>query len=185
MYSAIKQNGKPLYKMAREGIEVERSTRAVHISRYEVLDFRPGERAELDVRVACSKGTYIRSLAVDLGEALGFPARVAELRRTAAGPFTLAECVSLESLEAHKAQEDIAGMDALLKPMDLALEQFPLLKLPESSGFYLQQGQPVLVRNAPRGGMVRIALDTGEFLGLGEMLDDGRVAPRRLVVSSR
>jgi tRNA pseudouridine55 synthase len=69
--------------------------------------------------------------------------------------------------------------------MDEALRHIPLLKLPESSGFYLRQGQPVLVPNAPCDGMVRVALETGEFLGLGEILDDGRVAPRRLVVSGR
>jgi tRNA pseudouridine55 synthase len=69
--------------------------------------------------------------------------------------------------------------------MDRALEHLPLLRLPESSGFYLSQGQPVLVRNAPCNGMVRVALESGEFLGVGEILDDGRVAPRRLVVSGR
>ena len=76
------------------------------------------------------------------------------------------------------------ALDALLQPADTALEQFPLLKLPQSSGFYLQQGQPVLVPNAPCDGMVRVALETGEFLGLGEILNDGRVAPRRLVASN-
>jgi tRNA pseudouridine55 synthase len=185
MYSAIKQGGKPLYKLAREGVEVDRAARCVRIHRFDLRDFRGGEIAEIDVHVACSKGTYIRSLAVELGEALGVPAHVGRLRRTAVGPFALEHSVTLELLESLRESGDVAAMDALLKPMDEALGHFPLLRLSESSGFYLRQGQPVLVRNAPRDGMVRVALETGEFLGLGEILDDGRVAPRRLVVSGR
>ncbi|MFK7828540.1 MAG: tRNA pseudouridine(55) synthase TruB [Congregibacter sp.] len=183
MYSAIKQNGQPLYKLARQGIEVERKLRTVRISRFDVLAYRAGARAELDVSIACSKGTYVRSLCVDLGERLGVPAHVQMLRRTAAGPFSLNECVSMAALESLRENNKLLEMDALLKPTDEALGHIPLLRLPESSGFYLRQGQPVLVPNAPCDGMVRVALETGEFLGLGEILDDGRVAPRRLVVS--
>jgi tRNA pseudouridine55 synthase len=185
MFSAIKQGGQPLYKLARAGVEVERSPRTVTIFRLDLLDFRPGPRAEADVRISCSKGTYIRSIAMDLGECLGTGGHVSALRRTQAGPFELSGCVTLATLEALRERDDLAGMDALLKPMDEALTHIPLLKLPESSGFYLRQGQPVLVPNAPCDGMVRVALETGEFLGLGEILDDGRVAPRRLVVSAR
>ena len=76
-------------------------------------------------------------------------------------------------------------MDALLLPADAALSGLPLLQLSESGGFYLRRGQPVQVPNAPSNGMVRVALETGEFLGVGEILDDGRVAPRRLVVTGR
>jgi tRNA pseudouridine55 synthase len=183
MYSAIKRDGQPLYKLARAGIEVERQPRPVTIKALEVLAFRPGARAEVDVRVLCTKGTYVRSLAMDLGEALGVGGHVTALRRTKAGPFVLAECVTVGALEALHGSQDLAAMDALFKPTDTAVAHMPLLKLPESSGFYLRQGQPVLVPNAPRDGMVRVALETGEFLGLGEILDDGRVAPRRLVVS--
>lgn len=183
MYSAIKRDGQPLYKLARAGIEVERQPRPVTIMSLEVLAFRPGVHAEVDVRILCSKGTYVRSLAMDLGEALGVGGHVTALRRTKAGPFELAECVTMPAVEALHASEDLAAMDAFLKPTDTAVAHMPLLKLPESSGFYLRQGQPVLVPNAPRDGMVRVALETGEFLGLGEILDDGRVAPRRLVVS--
>lgn len=183
MYSAIKRDGQPLYKLARAGIEVERQPRPVNIMSLEVLAFRPGVRAEVDVRILCSKGTYVRSLAMDLGEALGVGGHVTALRRTKAGPFELAECVAMSALEALHGDQNLAAMDAFLKPTDTAVAHMPLLKLPESSGFYLRQGQPVLVPNAPRDGMVRVALETGEFLGLGEILDDGRVAPRRLVVS--
>lgn len=183
MYSAIKRDGQPLYKLARAGIEVERQPRPVTIKSLEVLAFRPGARAEVDVRILCTKGTYVRSLAMDLGEELGVGGHVSALRRTKAGPFALDECITMGTLEALQGSQDLASMDAFLKPVDTAVAHMPLLKLPESSGFYLRQGQPVLVPNAPCDGMVRVALETGEFLGLGEILDDGRVAPRRLVVS--
>jgi tRNA pseudouridine55 synthase len=185
MHSAIKLNGQPLYKLARAGIEVDRALRTVEIHRFDIKDFQPGPRSHVDVEVACSKGTYIRSLAMDLGSALGTGGHVESLRRTAVGPFRAVDCVSLETLQALRDRDELSAMDALLLPMDRALEHLPLLRLPESSGFYLSQGQPVLVRNAPCNGMVRVALESGEFLGVGEILDDGRVAPRRLVVSGR
>ena len=185
MFSAIKQDGKPLYKLAREGKEVERKARRVTISRLEVRAFRPGEQAELDVSIACSKGTYVRSIAEDLGRALNVGAHVGSLRRTAAGPFRLEDSVTLATLEALKANDQLAEMDRLLLPADTALSSLPLVELSESGGFYLRQGQPVRVPNAPCDGMVRVALDSGEFLGIGEILDDGRVAPRRLIVTGR
>lgn len=183
MFSAVKRDGKPLYKLARAGIEVEREPRHVTIKALELRDFRAGEQAEADVFVRCTKGTYIRSLAMDLGEVLGVGAHVSALRRTEAGQFVIDDCVTLDHLRTVREHADDAALDSLLQPADTALEQFPLLQLPQSSGFYLQQGQPVLVPNAPCDGMVRVALETGEFLGLGEILEDGRVAPRRLVAS--
>lgn len=184
MYSAIKRDGKPLYKLARAGIDVEREPRQVTIERLELADFRPGQQAEADLRIHCSKGTYIRSIAMDLGGALGLGGHVKALRRTAVGPFKLEQCVSLDALQALRDGEQLAAMDEFLRPADEALAHLPMLQLPESSGFYLRRGQPVLVPNAPCDGMVRVALETGEFLGLGEILDDGRVAPRRLVAES-
>ena len=183
MYSALKHDGKPLYQLARQGKEVERKARRVVIKQLELRDFRGGEHPEADVYLECSKGTYVRSLAEDLGEALGVGAHVSALRRTQAGPFRLEDSVNLATLESLKAHDQLAEMDALLRPADSALDGLPLVELTESSGFYMRQGQPVQVPNAPCDGMVRIALETGEFLGVGEILDDGRVAPRRLVVS--
>lgn len=185
MYSAIKHEGQPLYKLARKGQEVERKSRRVRVNVLELREFRPGPRAELDIYMECSKGTYVRSIAEDLGAALGCGAYVSALRRTRAGPFTLEHCVSLQTLEALKDNEQLAQMDALLLPADTALEALPTVQLTESGGFYLRQGQPVLVPNAPYSGMVRVALETGQFLGIGEILDDGRVAPRRLIVTGR
>lgn len=188
MYSAIKQDGQPLYKLAREGKEVERKPRRVSIYGLELREFRgnlPGGRAEVDVYLECSKGTYVRSIAEDLGKALGCGAHVSALRRTKAGPYTLPDSVTLSTLEALKQNNQLAEMDRLMMPADSALDGLPLVKLTESAGFYLRQGQPVLVPNAPCDGMVRVTLESGEFLGIGEILDDGRVAPRRLVVTGR
>ncbi len=183
MFSAIKQNGQPLYKLARQGIEVERKSRTVVIKKLELLEFRPGERPEADIYLECSKGTYVRSIAEDLGQALGCGAHVSALRRTKAGPFSLEDSVTMNTLETLKQNDAVAQMDELLLPADTAVKSLPLVELGESGGFYMRQGQPVLVPNAPGSGMVRVALETGEFLGVGEILDDGRVAPRRLIVT--
>jgi len=183
MFSAIKQNGQPLYKLARQGIEVERKSRTVVIKKLELLEFRPGERPEADIYLECSKGTYVRSIAEDLGQALGCGAHVSALRRTKAGPFSLEDSVTMNTLETLKQNDAVAQMDDLLLPADTAVKSLPLVERGESGGFYMRQGQPVLVPNAPGSGMVRVALETGEFLGVGEILDDGRVAPRRLIVT--
>lgn len=189
MFSAIKQNGQPLYKLARQGVEVERKSRRVIIKHLELRAFREANDSdgapEIDVYLECTKGTYVRSIAEDLGKVLGCGAFVSALRRTKAGPFGLENSVTLEALEALKSSEKVPEMDALLLPADTAVLALPLVELVESSGFYLRQGQPVLVPNAPVSGIVRLALQTGEFLGVGEILDDGRVAPRRLVVTNR
>jgi len=185
MYSALKHQGQPLYKLARRGLEVERKARRVVIKQLELRAFRGGARAEVDIYLECSKGTYVRSIAEDLGEMLACGAHVARLRRTRAGAFTLADSVGMATLEALKANDRLAEMDALLLPADTAVDDLPLVRLSASGGFYIRQGQPVLVPNAPCDGMVRVALETGEFLGVGEILDDGRVAPRRLIVTGR
>jgi len=184
MYSAIKHRGQPLYKLARKGLEVERKSRRVVIKRLDLLVFRPGCKAEVDVAIECTKGTYVRSLAEDLGARLGCGGHVSALRRTQAGPFGIDSCVTMATLEALQAEQDLAAMDNLLLPADAAIQTMPLVELTESAGFYLRQGQPVLVPNAPRSGMVRVALEDGEFLGVGEILDDGRIAPRRLIVTN-
>jgi tRNA pseudouridine55 synthase len=183
MYSALKQDGQPLYKLARAGLEVERNSRPVVISELVLLAFRAGEQAQVDVHISCSKGTYVRTLAEDIGKALGCGAHVGALRRTRAGPFSEDSAVSLATLEGLKHNDALSEMDALLLPADAALGNLPMVKLTESGGFYIRQGQPVLVPNSPCSGMVRVGLESGEFLGVGEILDDGRVAPRRLVVS--
>ncbi|MDG1066565.1 MAG: tRNA pseudouridine(55) synthase TruB [Luminiphilus sp.] len=183
MYSALKRNGQPLYKLARQGVEVERASRRVTIREFECLAFRPGVAAEVDVAVHCSKGTYIRSLAEALGEKMGLPAHVSALRRTLAGPYALQESISLNRLE-EVAAIGVGGLDDYLCPMDGPLQGLPAVSLVESSTFYLQRGQPVMVPNAPQNGILRLYAANQRFLGIGEVLDDGRVAPRRLVNDS-
>ncbi|MEP5763409.1 MAG: tRNA pseudouridine(55) synthase TruB [Halieaceae bacterium] len=191
MFSALKHQGQPLYKLARAGKEVERKVRRVTVHELEMTAFRAGEHPEVDVRVSCSKGTYIRSIAEDLGRALGCGGHVSALRRIKAGPFDETSMVSLELLEALKARqasnqnEAQAEMDALLQPLDAALGDLPMVEVSEAGGFYIRQGQPVMVPNSPCSGMVRVGLAGGEFLGIGEILDDGRVAPRRLIATGQ
>ena len=181
MYSALKVDGQPLYKRARAGEQVERAARPVHIYRFELLSCEPAEQLRLTVRVQCSKGTYIRTLAEDLGAALGVPAHVATLRRCRSGPFVLNDCVTPEQVTAVKEAGSDAGLDALLQPIESCIQHLPRLSLSEAATFYIRQGQPVLVPNGPQSGMVRIADAGGMFLGVGDMRDDGKLVPKRLL----
>lgn len=179
MYSALKHQGQPLYKLARQGIEVERAPRTVTIYSAELLQFA---EAYIELRVHCSKGTYIRSLAEDLGAALGCGGHVSALRRLAAGPYAEAQAVTLEQVsEIGDPQE----MDALLLPVASAVSSWPSVRLHEDTAHYVRQGQPVQVAHAPTDGWVQIfeSAEEDRFLGVGEVLTDGRIAPRRLVAS--
>lgn len=180
MYSALKRDGQPLYKLARAGEVVEREPRSVTIGRLDLLSFEP-PFARLSV--ACSKGTYIRTLVEDIGQALGAGAHVAELRRTQAGPFSLDQTISLESLEQAHAEGGSEALDRFLMPADSGLEHWPLLQLSEHSSYYWLHGQPVRAPQAPKFGMVRVQDHEGRFIGIGEVSDDGRIAPRRLIRS--
>lgn len=177
MYSALKHEGQRLYKLARQGVEVERQPRQVDIKALELLALE-GDR--LDIRVHCSKGTYVRTLAEDIGEALGCGAHVAGLRRTGVGPYREEQMIGMERLEALREQ-DKQALDALLLPLESALSQWPDVELSSDAAFYLQQGQPVQVPHAPTSGWVRLYAAGHRFLGMGQILDDGRVAPKRLM----
>ncbi|MBO6658379.1 MAG: tRNA pseudouridine(55) synthase TruB [Pseudomonadales bacterium] len=183
MFSALKVDGQPLYKLARQGVEVEREARPVTIYELEVQD-RSGDELTLDVR--CSKGTYVRTLAEDIGRELGCGAHVAGLRRLAAGPFKIEETVSIQQLE-ELMSEDRSNMDAKLQPVGAAVKDWPAVELTEVTASFLRQGQPVQVANAPTDGWVSIFAEAPqnevEFIGVGEIQDDGLVAPRRLIAS--
>ena len=179
MYSALKRQGQPLYKLARQGIEIERAPRQISIYSAELLQF---SEASIELRVHCSKGTYIRSLAEDLGAALGCGAHVSALRRLAAGPYEEGQATTLAELcETNDMQE----MDALLLPVSSAVDSWPAVRLHEDTAHYVRQGQPVQVAHAPTDGWVQIfeLAEEDRFLGVGEILTDGRVAPRRLVAN--
>jgi tRNA pseudouridine55 synthase len=180
MYSALKKDGQPLYKLARAGEVVEREARSVTIARLELLAF---EAPCATLAVSCSKGTYIRTLVEDIGRELGCGAHVAALRRTQAGPFGLAQAVTLEELVQVHAEGGNEALDRFLLPVDAGLEHWPLLQLSEHSAYYWLHGQPVRAPEAPKFGMLRVQDHEGRFIGIGEVTDDGRIAPRRLIRS--
>ena len=160
MYSALKHNGQPLYKLARQGIEVEREARSITVHKYQILAFRPGQRAEVDVEVHVSKGTYVRSLAEDLGRALGCGAHVSALHRHIAGPFTEQDTVTLPELEKLRESCEAPELDYLLKPMDIAVADRMAVELSETTATYFQLGQEVMsteaFRNGQEGDIVRV-----------------------------
>jgi len=175
MYSALRKDGRRLYELAREGKEVEREARPVHIYELEILQFDP-QRPRL--RVRCSKGTYVRTLVEDIALSMGTLAHVVALRRTEVQPFAGAEMVSLEQIEATAA--DAVALDQLLLPVDAALQAFPAVHLDSSAAFYLGNGHSVTASDRPEEGLVRLYNPDGALLGIGEVTDDGQVAPKRL-----
>ena len=181
MYSALKLGGQPLYKRARAGERVERASRSIMIHEFTLQAFTPGPRAEVRVQVLCSKGTYVRTLAEDLGAALGVPAHVSVLRRCQSGPFRLDQCVTPEQLTTVREQGSEADLDSFLLPIEACLQHLPRLVVSEATTFYIQQGQSVVVPKSLKSGMVRIADAGGMFLGVGELRDDGKLAPKRLL----
>ena len=182
MYSAVKRQGQPLYKLARKGIEVERQPRTVEIYKNELIEYA-GE--ELALAIDCSKGTYIRSIADELGESLGCGAHVVALRRIKAGPFGIDDCVTFATLKERKSAGDEVLLD-LLRPSASMVRAFPRVSLTNASLWHVRHGQPVLVPHAPVRGWVRLhedGLGDNGFVGVGEVLEDGRVAPRRMIAA--
>lgn len=179
MYSAIKKDGKPLYELARQGIEVEREARPVTVYSltWERLD---GDRLAVDLH--CSSGFYVRTLADDVGAALGCGAHVKTLTRTAVGTFSLDSAVPLDQVKALRS--DRAALDALLIPGDRGLEHLPGVTLSTDAAFYLVRGQAVRAAPLPSSGLVRLYAEEAGFLGVGRVLGDGRVAPKRLFQSA-
>lgn len=184
MYSAIKVDGQPLYKLARQGIEIERKARQVTIHALEVISLQ-GDR--LEIRVHCSKGTYIRTLAEDIGERLGCGAHLSGLRRDGVATFAGHEMVTLAQLEAMVAEQDSpaagqANLDRLLLAPDQALMTWPEVRLTDDASYFLKRGQAVQVSQTLKpGGWVRVYAASAGFLGVGHILDDGRLAPKRLL----
>jgi tRNA pseudouridine55 synthase len=178
MYSALKKEGKRLYELAYQGIEIEREPRTITIHRIVLLRLGPDA---VDLEICCSKGTYIRTLAQDIGRELGCGAHVAALRRTGAGPFTERQMISLAELE-QLAAVGFPALDVKLVGIDAALADLPAVELAATVADYLCDGQAVMVPHAPTSGMLRLYSQRGDFLGVGEVLDDARVAPRRLLM---
>jgi tRNA pseudouridine55 synthase len=178
MYSALKHQGQPLYKLARKGITVERKTRQVVIHDMQLINC---DAESFSFEVRCSKGTYVRTLVEDMGDKLGCGAHVTELRRLAVGAYQAEHMKTIDELYTLYEAGNFAELDACLLSVDTAVSDFPSLNLSEAAAFYLKRGQPIIVPRAPNDGWVRLKLQCGNFLGVGEILNDGRVAPRRLV----
>ena len=173
MYSALKHQGQPLYKLARDGIEVERKSRTVIIHGLELIAW---DEPLLVFRVHCSKGTYVRTLAEDIAEKLGTCAHLQALRRLDVEPFREADMISLDELE----RTALAGrQDSLLLPLDTGLESWPMIQLSGEEQVRFTHGNPAPVQAILRG-KVRVYALSGEILGLGEVRDDHKVHPKRL-----
>ena len=186
MFSALKYQGRPLYEYARQGIEVPRESRKITV--YDIVLHR-FENDEVEMEVHCSKGTYIRTIVDDLGEMLGCGAHVTMLRRTGVAKYPYENMVTLEQLnelveQAHREERSpYDALDALLLPMDTAVQDLPEVNLVAELVDMVQHGQAVQVFGAPTNGIVRMT--GGEeklFLGVAEIDNDGKVAPKRLVV---
>lgn len=208
MYSALKVNGQRLYELARQGIEIEREAREVNVHQLELqrivrsnfgnlqlskaceqaqtvsASFAEERAIEIEVTLVVSKGTYIRSLAAELGARLGVGGYLGGLVRTKVGSLALQDTVSLEALRGMKEADELEQMDHLLTPTVSFLSHMPHLMLDEHTGYYLKQGNPVQVPNSPLEGEVCLTMEDGEFIGVGMIDDSGRVAPKRLVSQS-
>jgi tRNA pseudouridine55 synthase len=178
MYSALKFQGKPLYELARQGIEIERAARAVRIDNLELLEFT-SPLMTLDVK--CSKGTYVRNLVEDIGEALSCGAHVSQLRRLSAGFYKSNQMVSIEQITALAEKQDFAALDALLLPLESVIDHLPRIELPPVAAFQLQQGNSVQVFKTEAQGLVRITDLNQNLIGIGEITEDGLLAPQRLL----
>lgn len=174
MHSAIKHKGQALYKLARQGKVVERKARSVTIYDLQVQSWA---KDSLLIQVHCSKGTYIRTLAEDIGEALGCGAHIGALHRFGVGNFH--DMFDFATLEEY-AKQGLETLDNLLLPMDTILD-YPTVILNEELAYYVKQGQAVQIAKAPTEGLVKLFSNETIFLGLGTILEDGRIAPKRLI----
>src|SRR5690554_180085 len=184
MFSALKHQGKPLYEYARKGIEIERPARPIHIYRLDLLAFNDGF---VELEVHCSKGTYIRSLIDDLGEALGCGAHVVMLHRTRVADYPSAHMLSVAALREVRGDSpaedaDFGPLDALLLPLDSPVKSLPVVIASGTQGAAFLHGQPVSSEAQEPGTQVRIQNSEGTFLGVAEYRQDGRAWPKRVVV---
>lgn len=176
MFSALKYKGKPLYELARAGIEIDRQPRTITVFHLEMVNF---ESPLFTLEVKCSKGTYIRTLIEDIGQVLGVGAHVVELRRLMISPYETQTTFTFEQLE-ELQKENNNALHHLLLSVESSVTGLPAIQLSNASAFYLKQGQSIQALNVPLG-WVRIYTSDNRFIGVGEVLPDGRLSPRRLV----
>tara|TARA_B100001094_G_scaffold333368_1_gene411148 strand:- start:5459 stop:6421 length:963 start_codon:yes stop_codon:yes gene_type:complete len=185
MYSALKYQGQPLYKYARQGIEVPRSPRDITVFDLQLLRFE-GDEVELEVH--CSKGTYIRTIVDDLGELLGCGAHVIQLRRSQVAHYPVDCMVTIESLQAllDQALEDEVApkdrLDPLLLPTDTAVSGLKAVQLNAQQAHQFSLGQAIHTAEQGVEEIVRLIIDSNqEFIGIGQLNPCGRVDPKRLI----
>jgi tRNA pseudouridine55 synthase len=178
MYSAIKHKGQPLYKLARQGVEVVRDPRELNIYELQLLEFNDN-LVKFDIH--CSKGTYVRTLIVDIGEALGCGAHVVVLRRLTVGPYKSASMVSLDKLQELATKNEYEELSEFLLPIETMLVDMTEVNLTADMAYYASSGQPIFVPNVPSVGWVKLKNKDGGFLGVGEIMSDGKVAPRKMI----
>ena len=181
MYSALKHQGKRLYQLAREGKQVERKPRRITIYQLELSEYLDNS---LSFEVSCSKGTYIRTLAEDIGVALGCGAHLTALRRSAVDSFTEQDAMTIEQLNLIE-QEGQDRLDAYLLPVAQALMQFPELILDASSSLKISQGKRIQLTDAETAGLYRLVTDEDRFMGLGEVVPEGELVAKRLMNTER
>lgn len=179
MFSALKHNGQPLYKLARQGIEIKRKPRDVTIHHLTLVE-KTDDTLTLDIR--CSKGTYIRTLAQDIGEALGVGAHLSMLRRTEVSPF---DCGKLFTIEEIEKLAESGELDDTLLPIDSALPHHPSIVLNDEEAGRIQTGLKVSRDDIPQKDIIKLYLESGEFIGIGRCSSnsDGEhlLAPKRLM----
>ncbi len=180
MYSALKHNGQPLYKLARQGIEVEREARPISIHHIKLESF-DGEFFSL--YVSCSKGTYIRNLVADIGLKLGCGAHVTALRREWVGHFKNDSMITLDQLQVLRDEDAFEELDNLLLPIEASLEGYSQVVIDLQSAHYFCNGNPVSIKvDAGEGELIKVFDEEGLFLGVATINDDLQLAPKRLVV---
>lgn len=178
MFSALKHHGQPLYKYARKGIEIERPPRPVTVYELDLIRF---ENDEVELEIECSKGTYIRNIIDDLGQALGCGAHVTELHRNFVADYPVEQMITLEQLEADREQH--LSLDDYLLPMDTAVLHLDSAEIDLDSADFFSHGQAINYPNLNEGDLIRVYRDDGVFLGIAEVDDQDMLAPKRLVVT--
>ncbi len=173
MYSALKKDGRPLYELARQGIEIERPARSVRISQIKLLSFT---EQSISLDVTCSKGTYIRVLGEDIAKAMGTVGHLSKLHRIQTGHFQLDEHMTIEYLESL----DEVAREQLLLPSYAAVEGLPKLELPLERVKYFNNGQESSVDFPESDGV--LVFSNGQCLGLAEVNAVGRLKPKRLLI---
>jgi len=181
MYSAVKQGGQRLYKLARRGQEVERKPRHVVIYSLTIISFIDNV---IDIDVRCSKGTYIRTLAEDIGKVLGCGAYLSRLQRTRAEPFQIADCYSFDQLRNISAK-GVDSLDRCLLPVNSALVELPEFIVDTLAANYLKQGQSVQIDSPVPSGLLSLVTENGQFIGIGQVDSDGKILPKRLMNTAR